>query len=194
METRKPDRRVLKTKRAIRRAFVELLCSKDLDSITVTDIAEAADINRKTFYNYYTGAHQVMDEIEDEIVTAFESDLTDFDFHRDVQDARKVFTRLWSLIEGDLDFYGRLFHQSSNSHLIEKLTALLREKSVAFYARQGGLDPQIVEIVVDYTVSGIMAVHKNWFLSGRQVSVDQLCQVLSELTANGIHAFLPPER
>ena len=193
METRKPDRRVLKTKRAIRRAFVEMLCSKEMDSITVTDIAEAADINRKTFYNYYSGVPQVMEEIEDEVVTAFEEDLTDFNFHRDVQDVRQIFNRFWTLVEGDVEFYGRLFHQGNNSHLIEKLTTLLRDKSVEYYTAQGSVDPQIVGIVVDYCISGILAVQRSWYLSGREMSLERLSQIVSELTANCVRTFLPQE-
>ena len=51
---KKTDRRVLKTKRAIYNAFVELLSEKEINHITITDISKKADINRKTFYNYYS--------------------------------------------------------------------------------------------------------------------------------------------
>ena len=50
----KPDRRILKTKRAIYEALVELMQKKKLNSITVTELAAAANINRKTFYTYYS--------------------------------------------------------------------------------------------------------------------------------------------
>ena len=55
-ENVRQDRRVRRTKRAIRNAFAELLSEKPYEEITVTDITELADINRKTFYNYYAGA------------------------------------------------------------------------------------------------------------------------------------------
>ena len=41
---KKEDRRVVRTKRSIRSAFAELLSEKDYNDITVTDIAERADI------------------------------------------------------------------------------------------------------------------------------------------------------
>ena len=64
---KKTDRRVLKTKRAIRNAFATLLSEKDLNAITIKDISDVADINRKTVYNYYAGIHEILDEIENEI-------------------------------------------------------------------------------------------------------------------------------
>ena len=51
-EEKKTDRRVIKTKRAIRNAFAELLSHKDINDITIKDIADTADINRKTGCNY----------------------------------------------------------------------------------------------------------------------------------------------
>lgn len=47
----KPDRRVARTKKAIKNAFAELMSEKEISEITVKDIAETADVNRKTFYN-----------------------------------------------------------------------------------------------------------------------------------------------
>lgn len=45
----KADRRILKTKKAIYEALVELMQKKKLNSITVTELAAQADINRKHF-------------------------------------------------------------------------------------------------------------------------------------------------
>ncbi|MBQ3987763.1 MAG: TetR/AcrR family transcriptional regulator, partial [Ruminococcus sp.] len=57
------DRRVLKTKRAIRNAFAKLMVEKDINDITIMELADTADINRKTFYNYYSGVYQVVEDI-----------------------------------------------------------------------------------------------------------------------------------
>ena len=109
MEEKKTiDRRTRKTKRAIRNALAELLSQKNINDITIRDIADLADINRKTFYNYYSGIHQVVDEIENEIVLAFESVLGDIDLKRDLNDPSRIFERLTAIINTDLDFYGHL--------------------------------------------------------------------------------------
>ena len=67
----KTDKRVIKTKHAIYKAFVELLNEKDINQITITDVAKKANINRKTFYNYYSDINDVMEEIENLVVAAF---------------------------------------------------------------------------------------------------------------------------
>ena len=49
----KEDRRVRKTRSAIKSSFIELLNEKELEKITIQDIADRADINRGTFYLHY---------------------------------------------------------------------------------------------------------------------------------------------
>lgn len=46
---KKGNRRVMKTHKAIHKAFAVLLTQKDINEITIKDIADTADINRKTF-------------------------------------------------------------------------------------------------------------------------------------------------
>ena len=43
----------VRTKQAIRQAFIELLNERPLDKISVKDIAERSTVNRNTFYYYY---------------------------------------------------------------------------------------------------------------------------------------------
>ena len=47
------DLRIEKTRRAIKKAFLALLCVKRLEQITVKELCAAADINRATFYAHY---------------------------------------------------------------------------------------------------------------------------------------------
>lgn len=72
---KKTDRRVIKTKHAIFKAFVELLNEKDINQITITDVAKRANINRKTFYNYYSDVNGVMEEIENLVVAVLSKTL-----------------------------------------------------------------------------------------------------------------------
>lgn len=65
------DLRIIKTQKAIREAFIDLLVVKDYDDITIQDILQKALINRATFYKYYSGksdlAGQMIDEFKEKI-------------------------------------------------------------------------------------------------------------------------------
>ena len=51
------------TKKIIREEFIKILNERPLNKITVKDIASACDINRNTFYYYYTDIYAILSEI-----------------------------------------------------------------------------------------------------------------------------------
>ncbi len=51
------------TKELIYRTFLDLLRQKPFDKITVRDIVESANINRNTFYYYYSDIYELLEEI-----------------------------------------------------------------------------------------------------------------------------------
>ncbi|MBO5365138.1 MAG: TetR family transcriptional regulator, partial [Peptococcaceae bacterium] len=53
MPAQKSYRNAVRSKTMIRQAFLELLQEKPYEKITVTDIAQRADLNRSTFYAHY---------------------------------------------------------------------------------------------------------------------------------------------
>lgn len=61
--TKKTDLRIIKTKRNIKKTFLDLLTTKPLDKITVTELAAAAEINKGTFYLHYTDIYNLYSEV-----------------------------------------------------------------------------------------------------------------------------------
>ena len=51
------------TKKIIQEEFIKILNERPLNKITVKDIALACDINRNTFYYYYTDIYAILSEI-----------------------------------------------------------------------------------------------------------------------------------
>ena len=51
------------TKKIIREEFIKILNERPLNKITVKDIASACEINRNTFYYYYTDVYALLSEL-----------------------------------------------------------------------------------------------------------------------------------
>lgn len=51
------------TKKMIRKEFIKMLNERTLNKITVKDIAAACEINRNTFYYYYTDIYALLSEL-----------------------------------------------------------------------------------------------------------------------------------
>ena len=190
MEAKKQDRRVVKTKRAIHMAFASLLSQEELNDITVRDIAELADINRKTFYNYYAGVYAVLDEIENEVVSTLENALGGLDFREAMSHPYLVFEKLTAIINTDLDFYGHLLSMRGNVSLITKTTQLLKQKTREAVLLQLPVREEDLDVFLDYTFSGMLTVYQQWFNSDRSRSLEEISEILGELCFNGLNGVL----
>lgn len=180
------DRRVVRTKRSIRMALTKLLASKPLGEITVTELCKAADINRKTFYNYYSDVSMVVDEIEDEIAQEFASSINKIDFLEISNEPEDIFLRLARLIEKDLEFYASVFAANEQTSLLMKIVTPLKLQLWESFADTVGHDAEEFEFLLDYSISGMIAVYKTWFNTGRKQNIEDLSRKLSILTFKGI--------
>ena len=183
------DRRIVRTKRAIRNAFAELLTIKEMDDITIRDISEVADINRKTFYSHSRGIHDVVAEIENEIVSSFDDVLAFLDLKQALQNPYPVFARLTEIINSDMDFYTHLMRVNRNASLISKLSDTLKARLMTMAAEQSELDASTLDLAVEYVVSGMISAYQRWFNSERTQSIEEVSGLLSSITVNGVSSI-----
>ena len=187
------DKRIMKTKRAIHAAMSKLLADKAIDEITVTELSEAAEINRKTFYNYYSSVYMVVEEMEDEIVVRFDETLRRIDFDTLLKDPQTTFNTLARLITSDLDFYGNILTNRNQVIFLQKIISSLKERVMTLYASQISADEELVEYVLEYIVAGMVSVYQRWFISGMKTDIEILSRQISTLAVYGIAALFKEE-
>lgn len=184
------DRRVIRTRKSIRNALARLLAEKDLNDITVSDIAQTADINRKTFYNYYSGIHEIIDEIENDIVDSFGSVLGDINFKECMKKPNTIFEKLTSIINTDMDFYGYFLSMNSNTNMLHKIVHLLKERTKSAMLTQTDADSAVVENALTYALYGMIAVFQQWFNSDRTQSIEEISELISVMCFNGLSGII----
>ena len=67
-EREKIDRRVRKTRKALREAMQVLMSEKGYDQVTIEELTERADIGRTTFYLHYSAKQDLLLEQFDELL------------------------------------------------------------------------------------------------------------------------------
>lgn len=188
---KKTDRRVIKTKHAIFKAFVELLNEKDINQITITDIAKRANINRKTFYNYYSDVNGVMEEIQNLVVAAFIKNIGTIEFTNMADFLTKIFIKFTETVNHDLEFYGLLFKTNNRSFLIVKIVEALKEYVQKRIEESNELDIPRFEVVSNFYLSGVLSVYMNWFMNNYDQSIEEISALLTELVLHGIQKNWP---
>lgn len=74
------DRRVRRTQEAIVTAFFNLLEERGFEELTVTEIAELADVNRVTFYQHFLDKYDLLEKVTSLSIQQFLSECGEEDF------------------------------------------------------------------------------------------------------------------
>lgn len=174
--TEHKDRRVIRTRRSIWNAFVTLMQQKDISEITVTELARVADIDRKTFYQYYDNIMDVYRELEKELSDELQQLLTEEEV-----DFRLFFSALNEIMEKDLSFYKVIASKSSYTFLVNQCTDLLAQKLRERFEKSKGQISDEMRIRIDFAACGIIGVYIRYLRGDEVHSLDELIPVLSAI-------------
>lgn len=73
------DLREIKTKRAIKNAFIQLRTRKPLEKIKVKELCEMAEVSKATFYLHYQDVYYLSQVLEEELIESFLKDIEGID-------------------------------------------------------------------------------------------------------------------
>ena len=187
----KPDRRILKTKRAIYEALVELMQKKKLNSITVTELAAAANINRKTFYTYYSTVNDVLDEVINELISSLKDLMYTMSEDYNMLSPQTLFAFL-NTIMSDVDIVRALFTSDKGNMLFNKLQKALQEtllKELIDNDIKMNIPPEQYPLISSFVAGGMIYVYYEWITNPNVTSLDEIARTLTTLIISGVHAF-----
>lgn len=187
----KPDRRILKTNRAIYEALVELMQKKKLNSITVTELAAAANINRKTFYTYYSTVNDVLDEVINELISSLKDLMYTMSEDYNMLSPQTLFAFL-NTIMSDVDIVRALFTSDNGNMLFNKLQKALQEtllKELIDNDIKMNIPPEQYPLISSFVAGGMIYVYYEWITNPNGTSLDEMARTLTTLIISGVHAF-----
>ena len=191
MNEKKVDRRVVKTKKAIRNAFITLLVQKDFNDISIKDIADVADVDRKTVYNYYNGIYEIREELENDLIVLWKESIEKLDFSKYISNPKQIFDILTEIINGNFELYSNLMKLDAKSHVIRKLARALTE--IAFEGLKTSptitQDENKLKIAAQFITSGMLSTYQLWFNSNREMPLEDLSQEIGDIVLYGIKSL-----
>ena len=178
----KADRRILKTKKAIYEALVELMQKKKLNSITVTELAAQADINRKTFYTYYSTVNDVLDEGINELITSLKDLLCAMSEDYNMFSPQTLFAFL-NTIMSDADIARDLFNRLQKA-LQETLLKELVSRDIKM-----NVPSEQYPLISSFVAGGMVSAYYEWITDPDGITLDEMARTLTTLIISGVHAF-----
>ena len=124
------DRRKVKTVKAIRAAFSQLLQKKRYSEITIQDILDEADICRSTFYEHYKTKEELLHSICKEIFSHVFCHELEPETHHDfshTNDYRHIITHMFYHFADDKDEIKGILNSEGKEIFIQDLKEHLNE-------------------------------------------------------------------
>ena len=175
------DRRVARTKRNIRNALLELTSKKSLNDITVTELAERADVDRKTFYNYYDTVTDVVNEMIREVTEEVRVLLAE----KEQLTIEGILIGLNEIMQKNTILYQQIATGTPMSYLKESCKNILKQELKTAYYKNSGLDTATFRIYSEYIASGIIGVYTDWLASPEKITLNRLTILASNAVQSG---------
>jgi len=182
MEERKIDRRVLRTRRCIRQAFIELVMEKEYTNITVSDIAQRAGINRRTFYLHYASVDEVMAELEQEIVDRVRTFQDYVNLLDPESDSKPMFHRLTELLSEYAPLLERMVQIESYHFFFERLKRTWQEALLERYSSDLLMSREEFMLQIEFFTAGIISLYARWMSDRTCYSIDEVNRVAVSCT------------
>lgn len=170
------DRRVLRTKAAIREAFLSLLQKKNAEEITVTELAREANIERKTFYLHYNNIGDIIDEIETVVIDMIAEGTQGLSVN-----SREFFAALTGIMSENFDYFALIMKDPAYITYQNRSQNILRSALMEHYRKTTDLDRDHLELYADFYAAGISSIYIHWMQYGQKLSLDDLTDFVYQM-------------
>ncbi len=101
------DKRIIKTKRSLKTALIEMLAKKDFEHISITELCKKAEISRITFYSHYNDKYGLLDDIFNDMLRTGTEDY--YRRQRENNQSRSLAAGYVNMLDSILELYYERF-------------------------------------------------------------------------------------
>lgn len=162
----KNNKRRRESQEKIEKAFIELLQTREIKEITVSDIIKITGLNRSTFYANYIDIFDLADKTREKLEKEFSNLFADYDYFNERSGALKMFTH----IKENQRFYKTYFKLCyDEKHLISIYDTERAEKEHM---------NSNIKYHIEFFRNGLNAIIKLWLTDGCKESPEEMAEVL----------------
>ena len=178
----KEDRRVRKTKKALREGLAELLTEKSIQKITVRELTDRADVHRSTFYANFLDIYDLYNHIEETVI----SELRDIFTGTQDLDSTQCIVLLLEYISTNKQTSRLVLGSNAGTSFMHRVSVLFKDIYVSHWRTIYSLNvpPDKLEAYAHFLFSGYLGVIREWVLNDFEPSQNELLEIISDIDKN----------
>lgn len=187
MGSQTTDKRVIRTQNAIRKAFNQLVQTKEMSEISVSELTELAGITRSTFYMYYDSVAAVRDQVENEIFAYIDKVMSEQDWVQCMVNPYPLLSTIGREITKYDEFNRYILCSNNTGRLLDKVNERV-VMSFIEYSKTHDMDIDVAraKYIAAFVSAGIAECFKIWYNHKSSLSLEELCRRMSEIVTEGL--------
>lgn len=190
ISNKKDDRRCRKTTFAIKSALLTIMKEKPVAKISISELTELADVNRKTFYNHYADIDSVLRDLEDEFLERLFGLIDKNNIWNGLENPAPFFEKLFLEIQNNQPFFKLLIESGEHVHLVFNFRTRLRDMWGEQLQSRSDINPHLLAYFMDFIASGTVSILESWIGDSEQVPLEKLSQLICSIISGASHAAL----
>jgi len=197
--TRKPDRRIERTRQLLSQALMDLIIERGYDSITIQEITDRANVSRATFYLHYDDKddllYQSMTKIYDALVESHEG-LMPIDVSEADYPTAQCSDGDFQHVAEYADFYRVMLSKNGSMEFTLRVMSYLTQVMMpALEMKLDGHEPKIpLEMISAFLAGAQVGVTKWWIENDMKYSSEEVAKMHFFLSLFGMRWALGQEK
>ena len=181
------DRRVRKTKDILKRSLIILMKEKSINSITVKELCEKADINRGTFYLHYVDIFNILDEIEKELFEEFQDMILSHEISKSQIITKPILEDIFTFVANNSDFCMIVLCERGDVAFVKKIVSIIYEKGYNDWINIfKQTDKELFDKYYSFILYGAIGLIDYWLKNGLKESPEYMAMLTEKMILNGL--------
>lgn len=163
------NKRRKQSQEAIEKVFIQLIQTKNVEQISVTEICKKAKLNRSTFYANYIDIYDLVEKLGAKL----ENEVSDlYSEERENKHNSNNFLKLFKHIKENQIFYKTYFKLGLDANSIIEKYQYDFNLSKLYY------DDQYISYHIEFFKAGITAIIKRWLNNNCEESAEEIFEII----------------
>lgn len=186
---KKKDLRIIRTKKAIKEAFLLLIQEKDFSMITIQNITDKAVINRGTFYLHYLDKYDLLEKITQEVFDELNEYISPSSYIENAKinetNLKLVLQHIFESVGNHIEFYKAILGENGIVSIQRQLHQRIKSKFMLEFTMLCNQEHITCEFLSQFTTSALIGMITWWVESEQRYSSKYMAEQLSLIILNG---------
>ena len=186
---KKVDRRVIKTRRQLKKGLAALMKEKSVNQITVKELVEEVDINRSTFYLHFKDIQDLLREIEENMEAQIKRAIEEHPIVSGNENAFYFIEDMFRVLDEEREISKALIGPNGDMGFIHRIERIIKENSRGTLEKMFPGKKEDLKYFYAFCLSGCLGLVKVWLNEGEEKSPEEMAQMTFNMIANAKDSF-----